>query len=218
MAASSDIDLIVLACTKVGDNSLVLHCISREYGRRSFICTVGKSSNMSLYLPLNILNGKLLQSGKSSLWRLSSAQMSFPINSLRPDIHKNTMSLFLSEVLYRCIREEADERNLFEWCRKKILELDALQNDYASFHLKFLLDLCEILGFKPDLENMAPFAGEHYEEIKALLRLDYSSFLLYPLNGRNRNEIAEAVLNYLSYHLECKLDIRSLKVLRELYA
>ena len=218
MKGSSEIELILLASTKVGEKSLVLHCLSREYGRRSFICSIGKSYPMALFLPLNILRCTLHENGKSELWRVSSPQLSFPLNSLRSDIHKNTMSLFLCLVLYRSIREESSESELYDWCLRKILELNALQNDYSSFHLRFLLELCEVLGFKADLEGLSPFAGNHYEDIRALLSLDYSAFLLYPLNGRSRNEIAEILIKYLGYHLEIHLDIRSLRVLRELYA
>lgn len=218
MGRSSEIELILLASTKVGEKSLVLHCLSKEYGRRSFICSIGKNYPMALFLPLNILRCTLHENAKSELWRITSLQLVFPLNSLRSDIHKNTMSLFLSEVLYRSIREGSSDSELFEWCRKKILELEALQSDFTSFHLSFLLDLCEILGFKANLESLAPFAGTHYEDIKALLSLDYGAFLLYPLSGRSRNEIAEIIINYLGYHLESHLDIRSLRVLRELYA
>ncbi|MBR4822846.1 MAG: recombination protein O N-terminal domain-containing protein, partial [Bacteroidales bacterium] len=35
-------ELVVLNSTKLGDSSLVLHCLSREYGRRSFIVAVRK--------------------------------------------------------------------------------------------------------------------------------------------------------------------------------
>ena len=41
-------ELIVLHLTKTGDNSIVIHTLSREYGRRSFFVRgVGKSSMMT---------------------------------------------------------------------------------------------------------------------------------------------------------------------------
>ena len=47
--------LIVLAYTKFGESSVVLHTLSREFGRRSFLVKIGKRTTMSLFLPLNIL-------------------------------------------------------------------------------------------------------------------------------------------------------------------
>lgn len=218
MNNSLDIELIVIATTKTGESSLVLHTISKEFGRRSFITSIGKNSRMSMFLPLNIIHGRININSKSTLSRISRIQSAFPLNSIRSNLDKNTITLFISEVLYRSIKDGSNEDLLYEWCKSKILELDALENDYASFHLLFLVELCEILGFKTTLESLTPFAGSHFENISELLALDKAEFLLYPLNGKNRNEIAEALLEYLSYHLDCHLNIRSLKVLRELYA
>jgi hypothetical protein len=41
--------------------------------------------------------------------------------------------------------------------------------------------------------------------------------MLLPLNGEARNEIAELLLRYLSYHTETRIEARSLRVLRELF-
>lgn len=213
---SRDIELIVIATTKVGESSLVLHTLSAEYGRRSFIVKVGRSN--SLYLPLNILEGHIQENTKSDLWRMTSPRAMFPLFNLRSSTGRNAIAMFISEVLYRAIRSDSNEQGLYEWCRKSILTLDSLKSDYASFHLHFLLELCSILGFRPDLDGLAPFCGEYFETLSEMLELGYSEFLLYPLKGRDRSEIASILLKYLSYHLDCKLQIRSLDVLKELFA
>ena len=48
------VELVVLATTKVGENALVVHTLSREYGRRGFMVRPGTKSAMSLFLPLNM--------------------------------------------------------------------------------------------------------------------------------------------------------------------
>ena len=53
------VELVVLGYTRFGENRLVVHTLSREYGRRSFLTRVGKGGGMSLYLPLNILEAML---------------------------------------------------------------------------------------------------------------------------------------------------------------
>ena len=45
----------------------------------------------------------------------------------------------------------------------------------------------------------------------------YDEALLLPLTGKARSEIAGALLDYLSSHLEYRLNIRSLAVLGELF-
>lgn len=218
MPKESLTELIILHSTKVGENSIVLHTISSQYGVQSFITSIGKNSPMALFMPLSLTQAKITENPKSTLWRASKLQVLYPLSSLRSQLHKNTMTLFLSEVLYRSIRNGANEIGLYQWCKHKILELDALESDYASYHLHFLIELCAVLGFSPTMQSLAPFAGEHFSQLEELLNLSLSERLLYPLNGETRNEIAQILIQYLSYHLDIYLDIKSLKVLRELYA
>ncbi len=217
MGATSEIEFIVLSTTKVGDTSLVLHTLSQEYGRHSFIVKIRKST--SLFMPLNILTAQVTESSKTDLWKASDVKAVWPLSGIRSNIHKNTITLFLSEVLYRSLKEGSYEENLYQWCRSMILTLDGLQSDFASFHLKFLLDYAAALGFRADIQSLSPFAGERRDDLEQLLNVsDIGSFLIYPLDGKRRNEIAEILLEYLSYHLDSHLNIQSLKVLRELYS
>lgn len=209
-------EFILLSTTKVGDNSLVLHTLSKEYGRHSLIVRIGK--NTGAYLPLNILSAEVKESVRTDLWKATNVGIEYPLSDTRGNIHKNTITLFLSEVLYRSLRDGCNEEELYPWCKKMILTLNSLKSDYASFHLRFLLEYAAILGFRADLHRIEPFAGERLEDLENLLTLDFSEFLLYPLDGARRSEIAGILLEYLAYHLDCHLDIQSLRVLRELYA
>lgn len=206
--------LLILQTTKVGEKSLVLHTLSSRWGRRSFIVTAGKG--MAMYLPMNILDAEAIPNGKSDLWRLHGISAVHPLNSIRSSVSKNSITLFMSEVLYRVIREGGLEEGLFEWCEKSIMTLDALESDWANYHLRWLLELCGALGFSPSAENLAPFAGEQYGKICSMLKLSFGEFMLMPMNGVERNEIARILLEYIGYHSECHLEVRSLKVLREL--
>ena len=208
--------LLILQTTKVGEKSLVLHTLSNIWGRRSFIVSAGKG--MAMYLPLNVLDAEVIQNDKSDLWRLRAISAVHPLNGIRSSVGKNSITLFMSEVLYRIVRDGAFEEGLFEWCEKSVLLLDALENDWANFHLRWLLELCGALGFSPAQEDLAPFAGNLYPKIQALMALDFIGFMLFPLNGEERNSIAQILLDYIGFHSACKVEIRSLKVLRELFA
>lgn len=206
--------LLILQTTKVGDKSLVLHTLSSRWGRRSFIVSAGKG--MAMFLPMNILDAEVIENGKSDLWRLRGISAVYPLFGIRSSVSKNSITLFMSEVLYRIIREGGLEEGLFEWCEKSVLTLDALESDWANFHLRWLMELCGALGFSPSAEDLAPFAGEHYGRIREMLSLSFGEFMLLPMNGIQRNEIARILLEYIGYHSECRLEIKSLKVLRDL--
>ncbi|MBQ0077257.1 MAG: DNA repair protein RecO C-terminal domain-containing protein [Bacteroidales bacterium] len=202
--------VIVLRVTPLRDNTRLVHTISREWGRRSFI--IGSSRNSALYLPLNILEIEVASNAKSELWRIRNASACLPLNSIRNDRYKTAMALFMSEVLYRTVTDGACEPGLFEWCEGSIVWLDALEGNAANWHLRWLLELCSAFGFAPSVEQMAPFAGEYSREINALLSLSAAESLLLPLTGEKRSAIARCIIEYLSCHLEAHINIRSLDV------
>lgn len=210
-------ELIVLGTTKLGEKSLVVHCLTPSLGRRSFLTAVPRGGGMALFLPLNILDGEVSENPKSNLWRVRQLSAVHPLNDIRSSVSKNSITLFMAEVLYRTVRNGVQESGLFEWCRRSVLTLDALRSDFSNYHLRFLLEFAVALGFSPSLADLAPFAGEHLAEIRALLENDFSRAMLLPLNGKSRSEIAESLLQYIGYHSDCSLNIRSLAVLRELY-
>ena len=210
-------ELIVLNYTKFSENSLVLHTLSEEYGRRGFLVRVSPKSSMARFLPLNILEAEITENPKSDLWYARNFVTRTPLTGIRENIHKNTMTHYLSEVLYRAIKDGTNEEGLSEWLKREILTLNALKSDFSNFHLLFLLDLCSVLGFDPDREGLAPFAGKQLKPMNALLTLPFEAALLLPLTGAARNELAESILKYIEHHTESAVNVRSLAVLRELY-
>ena len=216
---TTNTELIVLHTTKFGENSLVVHTLSKDYGRRSFLVKgAGKKSMMSLFLPLNVLEADILETNKSTLFTARNLTAKHPLLGIRNNMFKNSMTMFMSEVLYRVVKDGAYEQGLFEWCEKDILLLDAIQTDFSNFHIRFLLELTVALGFSPESQDLMPFVGEHYPVVEKFMTLPFADSMLIPLNGAARNEIAEEILRYIEYHTESSVNVNSLKVLRELFA
>ena len=173
---------------------------------------------MSLFLPLNILEADIQENNKSDLFTARNIVARHPLLGIRNNIFKNSMTMFLSEVLYRVIKYGAVEEGLFEWCEKNILLLDSIRTDFSNFHIRFLLELSVALGFSPETKDLAPFVGDHYQVTEQFMTLSFAQSMLIPLNGTVRNEIAEEILRYIEFHSESAVNVNSLKVLRELFA
>ncbi len=212
-----DESAIVLNTTKIRDNSIVLHVLSKNYGRKSFLVRTGAKAKMAFYLPLNILELDITENKKSDLWYAKPLSAKFSLMGIRNNIFKNTMSLFMSEVLFRVIKDGANEEGLFDWCERQILTLDAMESDFSNFHIRFLLELCVALGFRPESPDMMAFSGENQSVVEKLMRSDLAEAMLIPLNGRTRNDIADSIIRYLEFHTESAINIKSLQVLRELF-
>ena len=211
-------DIIVLHTTKYGENAAVLHTLSKEYGRRSFLVRgVGKKAMTTLFLPLTVLEADVVESSRSSLYTARNLTAKYPLLGIRNSFYKNPMTMFMSEVLYRVVREGCNEDGLYEWCEKSILLLDAMESDFSNFHLRFLLELTVVLGFRPDASDLMPFVGEHYPVIERLMTSSFGESMLVPLSGAVRNELADRILRYIEFHSETSVNVRSLNVLRELF-
>ena len=173
---------------------------------------------MAALLPLSIVEAEIVENRKSDLWRARNITSLHPLFGIRDNIYKNSMTLFMSAVLFRTLSDGAAEEGLFEWCRNSILTLDAMDSDFSNFHLRFLLELAGALGFAPSPEDLLPFSESHYASLKALSEGTMADAMMVPLNGESRNEMADILLRYISYHSESAINVRSLKVLRELFS
>ena len=145
----------MLSTTKVGDNALVVHTLSREWGRRGFLVRSARKTGTTLFLPLNILEAEVVENSKSELWTLKNIVLRDALPGIRGNLQKNTMTLFLSEVLFRTIKDGANEDGLYEWCVGSVLTLNALESDFANFSVRFLLDFAGVLGFRPTVQDVA---------------------------------------------------------------
>ena len=211
-------ELIILGYTRFGENRLVVHTLSREHGRRSFILRVGKGAGMALFLPMNIVEASITENPKSQLWNASKFSSRHPLSSIRNNLYKNTITLFMSEVLLRAVKDGAAEDGLYDWCLRSILTLEELEGNFANFPVRFLVDFADALGFRPSWGDVAPFAGEHLEDLQRFLGAGFAESMLIPLTGAQRNALSDSLIRYLEFHTESTLNIRSLKVLRELFA
>lgn len=211
------IEFIVLATTKVGEGALVVHTLSREYGRRGFIVRPGKKASAALFLPLNILEAEVVENPKSELWSLKNFHARDTLNGIRCNLHKNTMTLFLSEVLFRTLRDGAVEDGLYQWCVGSILTLEALDKDFSNYHIRFLLEFAGALGFRPTFADISPFTTEHAAAMRAMLESGFTESMVVPLSGQMRNSLCESILKYLEYHTDQPIRVKSLAILRELY-
>ena len=214
-----NIELIVLHTTKTGDNSIVAHTLSKEYGRRSFLIRgAGKKSTMAMLLPLSIIEADVVETTKSTLFTARNLSSRYPLLGIRNNLYKNSMTLFLSEVLYRTVKDGANEDGLYGWCVKNILLLDALDSDFSNFHIRFLLEFAVALGFSPESRDLAPFMGENFPIVEKFMKDSFADAMMIPLNGSVRNEIAEGILRYIEFHSDSAINVASLNVLRELFS
>lgn len=208
--------LIILNTTRTGEKSLVVHALSRAGGRRGYIVSADSRSG-ALWQPLNILDAEVVENPRSELCRLRGVSVIHPLEGLRSNLYKSAIGMFISEVMWRLVREGQPEESLWSWLEGSILTLNALKADFSNYHLRFLLELCSTMGFSPSREGLEGYAGRHIGKICEMASSDLAGAMMVPLNGGDRSEIAGILLKYLGDHCETSLNIRSLQILKEIF-
>lgn len=144
---------IVLNTTPYSESSLVVKAYTESSGLRSYMVSGVRSGkgkfHGNLFQPLTLL--EIVTSGKpgQTLGRITDASLSPPLSGISGDISKSTMAIFMSEVIYRSIREEENNPVLFGFLHNAIQILDLARHDYSRFHLYFMISLTRYTGFYP---------------------------------------------------------------------
>ena len=180
MAQTQSSRIIVLHLTKYGDSGLVVHAIDSAAGRCSYMLRgAGRSKHVTVgsFHNLAVLDIVSIANPKSSMALLKEYEPAMHLDSLRSDVVKSSIALFISELLYRTIVEQNSDDRLFAWLCHAIALLDATgrpdapegqpagrtdapATSVANFHLWFLAGLCTALGFGPSQNG--DFDGSEY--------------------------------------------------------
>ena len=236
--------MIVLHNTKYGDSSLIVHVYSEQHGRTGLLLRgAGRSrsgrSDMRLLHPLSILDVSLLPSkNQQGLLLTKEFSQACPLGSLRSNLYKSSICLFLGELLYRTLREASPDPELYRFIVYAIRLLESLEDsDCSNFHLWFLVGYASHLGLRPR-NNWTEQQGAFYipearfESVRSqtgddwfspfcsqlladLMTEDTEKILLRPLSSEKRNDFCRSMLRYLRYHLDLEFEIKSLDVLHQ---
>lgn len=197
------------------------------------------------FQPLTLLSIECDIRPQQQLQKLSDASLLFPLSTLLYDPTKLSISLFLSEFLYHALKSEQHNEPLFDYIISSIQWLDSCETHYANFHLVFLMHLSRFLGFYPNLEESGERGIESHElyfdlraacfcsfvplhrdylmpqeasMVKLMMRMDYPTMHLFRLNRQQRNRCIEVALLFYRIHLPAFPDLRSIEVLKDLWA
>ena len=234
---------IVLHTIKYGETRLIVDMFTRAHGKLSFIVSIPKSQKAKVkkqyFQPLTMLEIEVDVRPKMQLQKLSDVRLSTAYTSIPFDFSKLSIALFIAEFLYHALRGEQQNVQLFDYVASSILWLDARHNDFANFHLVFLMRLSRFLGFYPNLDDYS--SGDYFdlresiflpnppihreflqpqeaEKVQLMMRMDYPTMHLFQMSHNERNRLLEVALVYYRLHLPDFPELKSVGVLQELFA
>ena len=229
---------IVLNFIKYRETSIITRVYTEELGLQTYIVNSVRQKSttprIALFQPFTLLDMVVYTSAKGGITRISEYKCSYPYGSIPYDIRKSSMLLFLSEVVSYTIKEEEENRTLFDYMYQAMVYFDQKTEGFENFHLIFLLQLSFFLGFGPtsgaDITSQVAFAGNQQYINGRPGILDFQLFeglfddlLHHPeeaqiTNGKIRRELLNLLIKYYQLHVDKLGEIRSLNVLSEVLA
>lgn len=148
---------IVLKTTPYGDSSVVVQMFTEKFGIQSYMINGVKKPKakirMNMLQPLHLVEMVVYFKTNTSIQRVSELRPALIFRSIPYDIIKSTIIMFLNEVLYKSIRQQHTDEQLFDFIFSGISWFDETEELNANFHLAFLLKLTRFLGFAPSTEH-----------------------------------------------------------------
>ncbi|MGY3055007.1 DNA repair protein RecO (recombination protein O) [Pedobacter sp. UYEF25] len=234
---------IVLKTTNYGDSSIVAQILTDKFGTQSYLINGVKRPKakikMNMLQPLHLLDMIVYHKSNDNLQRVSELRPSPVFKSIPYDLLKTTIVIFINEVLYKSIRQQVPDENLFDFIFNGLCWFDETEKAGPNFHLAFLLKLTRFLGFSPneqqrkdqiyfDLQegefvSKVPIHAHYITELNAepfiLLYkrpIEKSSEII--LSNVQRRVILDKILIYYQLHTASFGEIKSHKILEDLFS
>lgn len=231
-------EAIVLSALRYQEKSLIVKCFTQDFGLKTYFvrnafAAKNKGLNSAYFQPLNQLHIDATHKNKGSLEYINELKLAYPYQTISVAFYKNSVSIFLAEILSHSIKEEQPNSDLFLFLKTALIWFD--EHDFLpDFHLWFLLNLTKYLGFYPDDSDknslyFNPYEGVftvHYtpncfnEHDTLLFRKLFEISLTEKqtqLNNNQRKGLLKLLLVYYETHIVGFKQIKSLEILSELF-
>ncbi len=234
---------IVLHHVKYGETSIVARIYTEKFGLQSYMIKGVRTKKAripySLFQPGTLLEMVVYRNEKHTLQHVRDTRCEYLYTTALHDIRKSAVLLFMTDILYKTIREEEENQELFDFIHHSLVGLDEVAGQASNFHLVFLVRLARFLGFSPrnNYSDRNPYfnmsEGEFYSGrekpglymdppltrlFSDVLQADYESLSQLKVPSSARHELLEGILAYYGVHSPFVKDIKSHLILREIFS
>lgn len=231
---------IVLKTTLYSESSVVVQVFTDKFGIQSYLINGVKKPKakipMNILQPLHLLDMVVYHKTNIQIQRVSEARPSPVFRSIPYHVIKNTIVQFLNEVLYKSIRQQHADENLFDFIYNAVSWFDEHEEPSTNFHLAFLLKLSRFLGFAPraqsrndqkyfdlqegDFTSVTPIHPNFIEKTEsdyflALFTMPFEKINEIKFSNAVRRLLLDKILVYYALHTASFGQIKSHQVLEE---
>ncbi len=239
---SQKLQIVVLHTIKYRDNSIIVQGYSNLCGRQSFVIRTGKSSKnyaaLSQLHALSIIDTELVSGAKGEMGTIKEYLSAYKLPEIRSNIHKSAIAMFISELIYRTVKEMEQNTELYNFISRSVLQLETLESGFANFHAWFIVEFSRHLGYTPEnnwSENNSTFdiisggftnggvlsdfcfSSKSSSILAILLNIKPENLHSIKAGGNERFNFIKDMIRYLSFHTGYTIEVRSLNVLHEVF-
>jgi DNA repair protein RecO (recombination protein O) len=230
---------IILQSTKFQDKKNILKIYTLQQGVQSYVVNVGHSKKSKIksahVIALNQIEFIEQIKKTRSIQLISDIHVSYVYQNLFTNPLKNTVAIFLNEVLLKALREQPENSELYQFIVKSLIVFDDQHYEATNFHMHFLIELSKYLGFYPnnnytqqnclfDMQEgifISQTPGHLYYADSELSF--YLSELLnmksdFICNAKTRSELLHLIITLYRLHIPNFGEIKSIQVLKEILA
>ncbi len=238
---------IVLRTVKYGETSLVVTIYTELFGVQTYLVNAVRTSKPSgnkaaMFQPAAILELEVYHNAQKSMQRIKEYHWAVLYQDILSDVIKNSIALYMVELLYKTLKQPEPNSNLFYFCEDAFIQLDAAEkNIAANFALFFSLHLADFFGFRMNnskVKDIAPvnlyldlregdflseqpahpdfIYGEPASVISELLKVRLPAELdQLKLNQQTRRSLLLKLQDYYALHIHDFGKLKTLQVLHE---
>lgn len=193
----------------------------------------------NLFRPLCLVYLVVFHKEAPQLQRIKEITITAPTLQIGADIRKTSIAIFISELLLHVFRRQETSPATFDYIYDAIIRLDGIDENFSGFHLQFMLQLTQHLGFSPtrNISDSNPYfslrEGTFQKDFDPALQcldkevsryfyilsdpdMTHSSTL--PISPSIRNKMISACLDYYKYHIAGFGELKSLAVLESIFS
>jgi DNA repair protein RecO (recombination protein O) len=144
---------IVLHNVRYADKKIISKIYTRDFGLLTLNVNIGSTPKSKIRIavmqPLSQLELVLSLKENKDVQQLIEAKCTYVYHRLPVDFSKSSIAQFINEVLYKCLKDQTRNEDLFHLIVKTYQWLDVNEGHYYDLHVYFLFELTKHLGFYP---------------------------------------------------------------------
>lgn len=236
---------VVLRAVRYGETSLVATVFTEDFGVQSYMVKgvrregVRSPIRASHFQPASLLEMVATHHGRSGLQHIRECRWAPLLTELGRDIRKQSVALFMMELLQKCLRQPEPHPELFSFTHASLVTMDAASSQLAAnLPVFYTLRLAQILGFRLEVGYQAscpyldlqegtylpvPPAHPHWADpaegqwLDRFARCqDAAAAASLPMDREGRRRVLDVCLRFLVLHVPDFGSLRSLPVLQDL--